>query len=260
MNDDPWLRELVQVKRDEEAEERSRLDERWDRLSTGELSPEEEAELRALAETSEEAREAYEAFRPLGPDFHARVVNAVLAERKTAEEPPSPVLPVPPAPRFGGWLTAAAAVAAVLLLFLRTPASLPPLPAYQVEDVAGGIRTHRGDPAGKSVFVPGSRLTLDVRPPQPITDEVEARGFLSDGSRIIPWKPSISIARGKVRLEGTLGDQLPAGSWRVWVVVGRPGGIPSDEELMASLRAGHLRDDSWQAVHADLRVEARPPP
>jgi hypothetical protein len=260
MSDEPWLRELAQVKRDEDAEERSRLDERWDRLSAGELSPEEEAGLRALAGTSEEAREAYEAFRPLGPDFHARVVNAVRAERKPAE-PRSRILPFRPAARLGGWLTAAAAVAAVLVLFLRTPAS-PPLPDYTITEMDGGIRTQRGDPAaaGLPVFVPGSRLTLVVKPPQPITDEVEARSFLSNGSRIDPWEPSVQIARGVVKLEGSLGDQLPAGSWRVWVVVGRPGGVPSDKELMASLRAGRSRDDSWQAVHAELRVEARPPP
>lgn len=259
MNDDVWLRELAQVKRDEEAEERARLDERWDRLSAGELSPEEDAGLRALAETSEEAREAYEAFRPLGPDFHARVVNAVRAGQEVAGPPPR-VLPFRPA-RLGGWLTAAAAVAAVLVLFLRTPAS-PPLPGYTVAEMDGGIRTQRGEPsaAGMPVFMPGSRLTLVVKPPQAIADEVEARSFLSDGSRIDPWRPDdVAISRGIVRLEGTLGDELPAGSWKIWVVVGRPGSIPSDEELMASLRAGRLRDGSWQAVPADLRVEARPP-
>ena len=60
---DPWIRELANANREKQAEEHSRLDERWDRMSSGDLSPEEEAELLALAESSEEGREAYEAFR-----------------------------------------------------------------------------------------------------------------------------------------------------------------------------------------------------
>src|SRR6185295_1315642 len=86
MSNDQWLKELAQVGREQEAEDRARLDERWDRLSCGQLSAEEEKELRALAETSEEARLAYEAFQPLGPDFQARVVDA-LAGQKQAQAP-----------------------------------------------------------------------------------------------------------------------------------------------------------------------------
>lgn len=270
MKDEHWLKELAQVNREKEAEERDQLDERWDRLSAGELSPEEEAELRALAETSEEAREAYEAFRPLGAEFQARMVSTLLAELKgrapaEPEEQRSWILRFRPTiTRFGGWVTA---TAAALYLLVRIIAPQPPLPAY-ASNLTGGVQAYRGesDPAkGLPVFVPGSLLTLDVRPQQSVTGRVEAHGFLARGAEIVAWEPPppFDISdKGAVRLRGTLGQdiQLPPGNWRIWVVVGRPRKIPSIDELQAELRAGSTRHEDWQAVSADLRVEDRASP
>jgi RNA polymerase sigma factor (sigma-70 family) len=84
MNKDSILSELGALAR-QEGEGESPLDERWDRLAAGTLTAEEDAELRALATSSPEAREAYEAFRPLGAAFQARVVSAINAERTTEE-------------------------------------------------------------------------------------------------------------------------------------------------------------------------------
>src|SRR5687768_15946406 len=109
MNEERLLRELGHLAKEEERTERARLDERWDRLAAGTLSAEEEAELLALAETSPEAREAWEAFRPLGPEFQARVVEKIAAE--LPEERRGRFLQFP-AIRIGGWVTAAAAAAA----------------------------------------------------------------------------------------------------------------------------------------------------
>src|SRR4051794_40042585 len=108
-DDDRFLRELAQVANDEKQAEEARLDERWDRLSAGALSPEEEAALRALTEASEEGGGAYEAFRPLGREFRARVVRARRDQSAAAApaEPPARVLPFRrQARRLGGWLTA----------------------------------------------------------------------------------------------------------------------------------------------------------
>ena len=55
-------------------------DERWDRLAAGTLTAKEEIELKALAASSPEAMEAYVAFKPLGPDFQARVVSAINSQ------------------------------------------------------------------------------------------------------------------------------------------------------------------------------------
>jgi hypothetical protein len=248
MSDDHWLRELAQVKRDEEAEEQARLDERWDRLSAGELSPEEEAELRALAESSEEASEVYEAFRPLGPDFHARVVEKIRDKQERR------VLPFPPA-RLRVWLSAAAAVAALWLLVI-VPLERPSLPFYAVADVTGGVQTQRGAPTGPPVFEPGSRLTVVVKPMNAVEGKLEARGILMQDGQVLPWTPSLEIVSGAVRLRGTL--EAP-GPQRVWIVVGLPGRIPPAGELLERLRADRLRNDGWQAVPIDLRVEVRPP-
>jgi len=288
MRDEDWIRELANVNRERQGEEQGRLDERWDRLSGGELSPEEEAELRALAETSEEAREAWEAFRPLGPDFQASVVKAAAAELASApesepREPHPRLLPFRrAASRTKVWLGAAAALAAALLLFLRVPASLPPLPLYTAELSRGdqALRGETGPSTGLPVFSPGSVLTLDATPWQPVTGPVESRGFLADGEDLVPWEPKtkIEVVNGAVRLRGRLGEEilLPSGALTIWVVVSRPGKSPSASELQDVLRARRarrndwqtlcddvtatpLRHDQWQVACANLRVEDQPP-
>jgi hypothetical protein len=259
MNDDLW-RELAQVNRDEQAKDRNRLDERWDRLSLGELSPEEEAELRALAETSEEAREAYEAFRPLGPEFHASVVQAIREQTGAEKKRKVKLLPFPR--RLAGWSAAAAAIAAAaaLVLFLRLPTA--PLPIY-VADLSGGDQESRGGTetlTGRRVFSPGSRLTLDAVPEQSVSDALDARAFLDRGSELIRLEPDPIVGNGVVRLQGTVGQeiQLPTGDQRIWIVVGRKGEIPPLDELAAEIRGSRLRHDDWQAVPFDLRIEDPP--
>src|ERR1700726_2409408 len=173
MSEDPLLRELGRLAQEENEAEAARRDERWDRLAAGTLGVEEEAALRALAATSPAAREAYEAFRPLGADFQARVVGALESElRRTASgvetrEPRSRLLPFRPRTwRFAGSLAAAAVAALGLLLVVRGPATMPPLPLYSAQ-LSGGIQTLRGasgPAAGPQQFGPGSRLSLVVRP------------------------------------------------------------------------------------------------
>jgi hypothetical protein len=265
MSEDRLLRELGHLAREEEGADKTRLDERWDRLAAGTLTAEEEAELLALSETSPEAREAYEAFRPLGADFQARIVEAAAAELPKPKPSPLPFRPA----RIGGWLTAAAAVAACLFVLLRSPAPMPALPVYTAE-LSGGVQTMRGDepdPAGRQpAFGPGSILTLVARPEKSIDGrELDARGFFSPQTGkadLTPWKPEIKIVdNGAVRLSGTLDDeiQLSPGAWTVWVVVARKGKIPSVSELQSELLAGRTQHSDWQALHVDLLVEDRPP-
>lgn len=259
MNEDRLLRELGHLAKEEEGAEKARLDERWDRLAAGTLTTEEEAELLALAETSSEAREAWEAFRPLGPEFQARVVEKIAAELPKKRR--GRILQFP-AVRIGGWVTAAAAVAACLLVLLRSPAAAPALPVYTAE-LSGGVQTIRGEAAptsGPQVFGPGSWLTLIVRPQQTVSGPVEARAFLAQGAEIVSWQPGIEIENGGVRLQGEPAREVRPGDWRLWVVVGRTGKLPSGSELQDALRAGPTRHADWQAVYADLRVEDRPSP
>src|SRR5215831_10074605 len=123
MSDDRLLRELGHLAREEKEAEQARLDERWDRLADGTLSPEEDAELRALAAASPEAREAYEAFRPLGAAFQARLVDELATAVPAATKTPAGRLLnfrralSRNSVRFGA--VAAAVAAACLFLVLR---------------------------------------------------------------------------------------------------------------------------------------------
>ena len=266
MSEDRLLRELGHLAKEEEGADKARLDERWDRLAAGTLTAEEEAELLALAETSPEAREAYEAFRPLGADFQARVVEAAAAELPKPK--PSP-LPFRPAARIGGWVTAAAAMAACLFVLLRSPASMPALPIYTAE-LRGGVKMFRGeepDPVkGQPVFVSSSIEELVSQPQNPIDGrELDARGFLTPQTgktKLTPWNPQIRIAdNGAVLLKGPLGEEIQhsPGAWTAWVVVARKGKIPSASELQSELLAGRTQHSDWQALYVNFLVEDRPP-
>ncbi|HXO29518.1 MAG TPA: hypothetical protein VOA80_19365, partial [Thermoanaerobaculia bacterium] len=199
MSEDPLLRELGRLAKEENEAEEARRDERWDRLAAGTLGAEEEGALRALAATSPAVREAYEAFRPLGADFQARVVAALASElRRPApevehREARSRLLPFRPAAwPFAAWLAAAAVAASGLLLVVRGPATMAPLPLYSAQ-LSGGIQTLRGassPAAGPQLFAPGSRLSFVVRPEHAVAGELEARGFLARGAEIVAWQPA----------------------------------------------------------------------
>ena len=256
MSDDHWQRELAQVSREQREEELRRLDERWDRLSRGELSPEEDAELRALAETSEEARAAYEAFRPLGPGFHASVVRAV---RKQGLPSPAKLLPFRRRSLIG-WSAAAAAVAAAasVILLLRP---LAPLPGYSLE-VTGGVRAWRGEePTEALALAPGDRFQVIVRPQTAVSDapRLEALCVLTRSGelRVLEARSEIDPAGGAVKMEGSLDRGVPPGRWTLWAVVGRPGKLP-DPAALLSLTPG-ARERDWVAAGAEVLVRPRAP-
>ncbi len=146
MNDDSWMRELGRVAEEEERADHTRFA-AWERLSAGDLSSEEAAALAKQAETSEEARQTYEAFRPLGPEFEARILRALQPEglpAPAAATPTASILAFPRhAKRIAGWLAAAGTVAASLALLLLGRSPVPPMPVYALE-ISGGIRTTRG--------------------------------------------------------------------------------------------------------------------
>ncbi len=271
MNKNRLLSELGDLARQEEEADKARFDERWDRLAAGTLTPEEEAELKALAESSPEAREAYEAFRPLGADFQARVVSAINAERAAPVPQPAPSEPRPPIfpfRRIEVWMGAAAAVAASALFFMMR--ITVPLPLYQAE-LIGGDKTVRGNEpsptTGIPVFSPGSMLKLVVRPqpPRPVQGRLETQAFRvplegSDTNWVpVPGFAIENGADGVLLLQGTLGEtiQLPAGMWKICVVVSRPGKAPDERELPAAPGVEHT---GWQAACSNpLRIEGRTP-
>jgi len=264
-DDDLWLRELAQVNREQQAEEQTGLDERWDRLASGDLSQEEEAELRALAATSAEAREAYEAFRPLGPEFQASVVQAIQKQGFAPQAEAAPVKPparLLPFPRrtvqFAGWSAVAAAAAAMVMLLVRPPA----LPVYSVTALTG-VRTMRGeepDPAKVPVFVPGP-FHVVLTPAVGFSGKgLEAQCFLLRGQdcRPLPVQTLIDEAKGGVKIDGSVAPDIPPGTWTLWAVVGRQGKLP-DPSALRNHSARVVRRD-WVAVPKEIRIQPREVP
>ena len=234
----------------------ARFDERWDRLAAGTLSAEEEAELRALAETSEEAREAYEAFRPLGPDFHAAVARAI---RTRAGEPGAQPLPFSRRTRrLAAWSAAAAAAAAALLVLLRAP----PLPAYSLAEISGGSRATRGEATEAGEWAPGDRFEATLRPHTEVTraGTLQARAFLLRGGELRPLRVRCQFdRRGSVKLEGSLDRDLSPGNWTLWVVVGRRGAAPNPTDLRSLPASEPVHRRGWVAVPVALRIASRAP-
>jgi hypothetical protein len=270
MNDDAWSHELARMAREEQEAERARLDDRWDRLSAGDLTAEEEAELRALAAESEEGRAAYEAFRPLGPDFQARVVQALQAQ-KAAETPapPAAVGEEPPAGptrkilsfprgrarRISGWSAVAAAAAAVLVVVLHRPP--PPLPGYRVE-LVGGYPAQRGPAAPPpAVFALGSPFELTLRPDTAVVGKVAVLGCLEGGGTSRPWKAPLTITDERlVKVAGTVGPEvaLAPGDWTLRFAVGRPGDLPDGPSACAEIARGPRRGRDWVVLDQSIRV------
>jgi hypothetical protein len=257
--EDRWLRELGELARQDDEADHARFDERWDRLAAGTLTAEEAAELEALAASTPEGGEAYEAFRPLGADFQARMVAAASAELASApqSEPAEPLARLLPfrrvVRRVEVWVGAAVAVAASLFFLLRAPA-LPPLPGYDA-DPPGFQSEYRG--TGATAAIPGSPVDFEARPRRAVTGDLEARGFLScAGGNLRPLQPPPSISKkGTVTLKGRLEKGLH-GDCEIWILVARPGKAPVD--LQAELRAGRRGNADWQAVSAPLKIQLPP--
>jgi hypothetical protein len=253
MSEDELLRRLGSMVR---LESSARFDERWDRLAAGTLDAAEEAELRALCETSEEAREAYEAFRPLGPDFHAGVTRRIQAQ--AAREAAKPTRFARRARRVGGWGAAAAAAAAAVFLLVRPP----PLPDYTLAEVAGASRATRAGATAAAGFAPGDPFVLTLRPETEVTGggALDARIYLLHRGDLWPIevRPELD-PRGSVRLRGVVPPALEAGGAPLWVVVGREGALPDPAELRAVGAVVARRGRQWTALPVRLPVRPRPP-
>jgi hypothetical protein len=234
----------------------ARFDERWDRLSAGTLTEEEAAELRALAASSAAAREAYEAFRPLGPEFQAAVVARA---RAAAAAGPATVVPFRRRARRLAMLGAVAAAAAAIVLLARLPS---PLPGYSLAQIGGGARPTRGEAAAGTEWAPGDRFQATLRPETEVDrpGSLAAQAFLAgnDGLRPLEARHEVSD-QGAVRIEGRLDEQAPPGDWTLWLVVGRRGELPNPAVLHPVPGSAVRRSRHWVAVGVELRIRSRPP-
>ena len=270
MSNDELLQQLANLAREDRDEELARLDERWDRLAAGDLSAAEETALRALGVSEPLARRAWEAFRPLGADFHQRVTGEVRRAAGAEAPPVAAAAPAPQARVLGrgrrwsrqatGWLTAAAAAALILVVLRPGPQAWSSLPAYDLQ-LAPGVQELRGAPVPETAgavpdFAPGSRFELVLRPERAVSGEVAARAFLArEGEPPAPWHVPVEVApSGAVRLSGVLGQDLDLapGSWHLWLAVGRPGHLPAAEDLATA--------GEWHLMEASFRVLAQEAP
>lgn len=256
MNEEKLLQDLAEIAREEEERELSRLDRRWDDLAAGALDATETGRLQEQSRESEELAEAFEAFRPLGPEFRSRMAEAARfqlagnaqASREETRAPSGRVL----RPRSWGGAGALVALAASLVFFVFWPSGQPPLPGYSMESQGNTreFRAERSGEPGELLLADGNRLQIILSPEREVEGELRARVDLwHQGSSGELGAPRIEISpQGAVRIDGTVGLDLtlPDGPSALIVVLGRPDSLPATSEIesrLGSLRA--LQTEQW---------------
>ncbi|TKD05045.1 hypothetical protein [Polyangium fumosum] len=214
-------------------------DPRWDALARGELSDE---EIKTLAEGSDAARDAVEAFRPLGEPTRARLTEQALAALGAQNPGAAPAEVVRRKhPRRALFVLLAACLAAlVAFVWLARNDAGPPLPAYALA-VEGGDRPFRADTPSPDEprLAPGSRLSLSIRPAADVLGAVEARAYSIRDGVVAPSRPRIEIAAsGAMLVTGTREELFPdvgPGRLQIVILVGRPGTLPEHTPAAAEL-------------------------
>jgi len=214
-----------------------------------------------------EEKEYADLLRPLDKSERSALADGVFAALDSAEAPktveetpaikePARVVSIKEAkPRTSRFrantvlaLLAAAFGAAFIFTAVRkdTP---QPIAAYSLA-VEGGNQAQRGDPPSSPDSVlkldPASRLSLALRPQTPVSGAIAVRGFLVRDGVVRNWDAPVLLGSGGVvRVEGTAGalfNDLPEGNWDVVLVLGRPEGMPSDEDLQKAAVMGQSLD------------------
>lgn len=267
------LSTLGGIVREQEERETASLDPRWASLSAGDLDAEEVEALRRAAKGTELGQASWEAFRPLGGDFHAQVAARIRARDGEARTGDAEV-PVSEQPRRGRgnpgmvralWALAAVAVLALGLGVLLRASSATALPGYVLE-LGGAVQAVRdGSASGdESVarYVPGNRFRVVLRPRTVVEGTIVVRLFLANDAGTRPWRVGEAIEvddSGAVRVEGVVGETIeaPLGTWQLWAVVGRPGAMPDADAVERYRQAPAGRDTgSWQVLTTTIAFAA----
>jgi hypothetical protein len=235
MSDRGLLGELGRIARDDD---RVAADPRWEQRAQGRLDAEGEAALRKAAAASRVGPAMLRATEPLGDRELDGIAHSVLREMGpprdvAAQAPPAPgvVVPLRRGRRIAGAVASALAAAAVVALFLRTPA-LSPVPDFDLR-VSPGDSHERSAPADGSApprFGPDSHVELILTPHAPVPGKVEVRGALVRGDEVRAFDPKVEIdPSGAARIEGTRASVFPGvpdGPWEIWLAIGRPEALP----------------------------------
>ena len=180
------------------------MDDRWRRLTAGELSAEEQEALRLEAEQTEQGRRDWEAFRPLGDGVRNRILaqiqaqsrrdpsggegSAEAADEATAEsvadeDPGREPIPFSAGPKTSSPARAPMALAAALLLTLvggwwLTRQQEPSWPAFEAELLGARQELRSDENDTRPVFAVGDTLRVRFRPPAAMQEELQSAFYL----------------------------------------------------------------------------------
>lgn len=255
MEDSNFLRDLAHTAREEAEEQRW---ERWERLTDGTLSSEEEAELR------QEDPIAFEAFRPLGSDFKARMTEMI---GQLVPPKPEPFwerwlravreAPTWPRLRFVGPPIAAAAVMVLALIGIPRPEPQP-LPGVKLTQFEPDIARARG--ADDPVLSPGGAyravVQADAKVEMVPACYVAVRSPSRPRLRTVACRISKRLGYG-TEITGTLPTDLPVGPATVWTVLGLAKKDLPTADRIAGLPPGKpFREGLWTALPQPIEVRA----
>lgn len=239
-------------------------DPRWDRLVENSLSAEEAERLRAEASATPRGRELLRAFEPLDPQAMDRIAAKVLQQIPAAYPPSGTRRVVAAAPRSSRVLPRAMASLAVLAVaaaalglvvglergspgpVASNPAPDRIVPEYEVEvtggDVLSGTRAaspqERPTSSKPTLAAAGASLTVVLRPARPAPADVAMIACLVRGGVSRPW--GVAWARseqGSFQTKGVreaLFAGEPAGELTLLFAVGTSGALPTCEALSRS--------------------------
>ncbi|HEX8795106.1 MAG TPA: hypothetical protein VF765_29365 [Polyangiaceae bacterium] len=228
----------------------------WERLAKGELTADEDAELRKRAAADPQTATLYEAYRPLDASLKKRIA----AHATAALAPRSRVLSWRRAAVIIAPLAAAAAIAVVVMRRPTTQDGAPALPLYAM-DFQGGDRTTRSaEPTAveSTKLHRGSHVEVVLRPATAVSAPVSVRTFVVQGDAVRALDlPAERSSDGAIRIQGDAGalfHDVPAGAWDLAVTVGAEGAAPPHPSEVVSALRGDGGRHVWQLLHRRIEL------
>jgi hypothetical protein len=114
--------------------------------------------------------------------------------------------------------------------------------------------------AKSNVLGPGDFFSMDIEPEGIVTGAVGAHAFLVRGDEARLWEPEFEVERdGSVHLAGRvtkLFEGVPAGTWEIAIVVGRPETLPTSPREALHVRDGGPAQAAWRLVEQTVVLGA----
>ena len=260
MKDEEILEQLAELARENAEADLSLEQKGYVALAEGELGEDESARLRAQAAGSREAEAAYAAFRPLDPDFRARLLGQAQVALRVSERAGlvtriRELLALLLSYRLTLWVASGATAMILwgLFVWFARPESIP-LYSYSLSGGSVSTRGPEQPPAAPEKpprFGPDSILEISLRPQTTVQGAVAATTFLSQGPVIRPFRADVEMdPRGSIRLRAAVGSDIPfsPGRWVLWIAVTRPGQLATQSDIQEQIQ----HPASWDAARGTL--------